>query len=191
MIVLLMMLTCVYFIVILTERTGFYFPSLSPFLSLLNCHPCPLQYLCLVCFWSYQLKEAAMTSMNADDFLFLGVEGIIGKNVWSVKTAEDRFVGHFGTKPIIVAVLWRLLKPWARRLRGCMPYHLLWTLLFLKSYGTERQLAAFVGADEKTYRKWMWYMLKGLSRLTRRTVSVSQFKFVVCVCVCVWNDFLS
>ena len=125
--------------------------------------------------WSYQLKEAAMTSMNADDFLFLGVEGIIGKNVWSVKTAEDRFVGHFGTKPIIVAVLWRLLKPWARRLRGCMPYHLLWTLLFLKSYGTERQLAAFVGADEKTYRKWMWYMLKGLSRLTRRTVSVSQF----------------
>ncbi len=143
----------------------------SPFSTVIHV-PCNISVLLP---WSYELKEATMTSMNADDFLFLGVEGIIGKNVWSVKTAEDRFVGHFGTKPIIVAVLWRLLKPWARRLRGCMPYHLLWTLLFLKSYGTERQLAAFVGADEKTYRKWMWYMLKGLSRLTRRTVSVSQF----------------
>ena len=97
----------------------------------------------------------------------------------SPQVAQDRFIGNFGTMPVIVAVLWRLLKPWVRRQRGyCKPWHLLWTLMFMKTYGTEKHLASFVGADEKTWRKWVWYMLEGIHNLSPKVVS-----FMVCCCL--------
>ena len=53
----------------------------------------------------------------------------------------------------------------------CQPKHLLWCLFFLKSYTSENAVAASVGADEKTFRKWFWYVIGCLNDLEQDLVS--------------------
>jgi hypothetical protein len=49
----------------------------------------------------------------------------------------------------------------------------LWGLLFLKVYETDSVLAGIVGGiDEKTFRKWKWIIVKAISNLKGRVVSV-------------------
>ena len=55
--------------------------------------------------------------------------------------------------------------------RKSLPKHLLWAMLFLKSYGPEPFLAGLVGVAEKTWRKWVWLMINAINRLYSRVVS--------------------
>lgn len=48
---------------------------------------------------------------------------------------------------------------------GASPMHLLWTLMFLKSYNTEEVNRAIIQADEKTIRKWIWIFIDKISRM--------------------------
>ena len=41
--------------------------------------------------------------------------------------------------------------------------HLLWALLFLKRYDTEHTNHSITGADEKTFRKWVWIFVDMLA----------------------------
>ncbi|KAG9414463.1 hypothetical protein AC1031_013822 [Aphanomyces cochlioides] len=45
------------------------------------------------------------------------------------------------------------------------PPHLLWALMFLKTYATEGEYHALTGADEKTFRKWCWIWVNIISDL--------------------------
>lgn len=47
----------------------------------------------------------------------------------------------------------------------------MWCLLFLKSYATESIIAVTVQADEKTVRKWVWYLITELGDLYDDLVS--------------------
>ena len=47
-------------------------------------------------------------------------------------------------------------------------------LHFLKSYSTETQLASLFGVDEKTYRKWAWFYVISIRKLSRFYVSESK-----------------
>ena len=84
-----------------------------------------------------------------------------------------RFKSHFGTTNIRCCTLWRMLinHGQARQiLSGARPRHLLWALLFLKTYQTEALLCAKTGCDEKTLRKWCWKFVHSLSLLETRVI---------------------
>jgi hypothetical protein len=93
----------------------------------------------------------------------------------SMATAERQFQALYGTNPFMAAILWyeiTIAHPWRQRKNGCQPKHLvLWAMLFLKTYATENLLSAVIGTEEKTYRKWVWFILEGLSRMSPKFVS--------------------
>lgn len=49
--------------------------------------------------------------------------------------------------------------------------HLLWTLLFLKTYGKESIMSTIVEADEKTVRKWVWHIAELIADMDNDVVS--------------------
>ena len=55
--------------------------------------------------------------------------------------------------------------------QGYEPKHLLWTLYFLVTYVTERQLCCILHADRKTIRKYLWPTISAIARLLPRHVS--------------------
>jgi hypothetical protein len=83
-------------------------------------------------------------------------------------------MAHYGTEPIVVAVVWEMLVDdgWTKKKRGCKPKHLLFALKFKKCYDTEMSTASALGVDEKTYRKWVWFMIEGIARLKTHVVSI-------------------
>lgn len=54
---------------------------------------------------------------------------------------------------------------------GTQQYHFLWSLMFLKLYGTQSMLARLAGTTQKTYRKWVWPIIRCLSRCRHGLVS--------------------
>ena len=48
---------------------------------------------------------------------------------------------------------------------ACKPKHLLWALIFLKTYNAESSLAVAIGVDEKTLRKWIFIIIYAISDL--------------------------
>jgi len=56
---------------------------------------------------------------------------------------------------------------------GTQQYHFLWALMFLKLYGTESMLARLAGATRKTFRKWVWPIIRCLSRCRHGLVRIN------------------
>jgi hypothetical protein len=110
---------------------------------------------------------------NETDFLRLGLFVVGRKVLKSDKLARDRFQSSFGTQPVVVADLWHRLMDCGRRRNRhkCRPKHLLWALMFLKSYGKEMDMAARATCDEKTWRKWIWIVLSGINTMKCDVVS--------------------
>jgi hypothetical protein len=81
---------------------------------------------------------------------------------------------HFGVSPVVVCIVWNRMSFWRCLPAKCEPKHLLWTLLFLKVYATERILATQCGCNPETYRQWVKLVLEGLNRLEPFVVSRSR-----------------
>ncbi len=90
-----------------------------------------------------------------------------GKAIFRVGNVSDiaaRFNVWFGTSSFVVLQLWKRLI--VKGLRpGTQVTHLLWALIFLKSYVNESLMSSLTGADRKTVRKWLWYMLEKMAEL--------------------------
>ena len=69
----------------------------------------------------------------------------------SVKMCSRRFREAFGVSSSIAHVLWCLLNVVNEGPAGGQMEHLLWALLFLKTYGTEVDLAGHCGVNPKTF----------------------------------------
>ena len=87
-----------------------------------------------------------------------------GKNL-----TNRKFVSFYGASPKHVEIIWFDLAKYgsfknapAQKVR---PVHLLMGLHFLRCYNTEEEDASFFGCDEKAFRKWSWYMIKGIAKL--------------------------
>ena len=76
---------------------------------------------------------------------------------------KRRFRSFFGVCPETCVILWKLLASFVPRM--AIPHHLLWALLFLKTYATEHVNATIAQVDEKTFRKWSWKFVVLLSEL--------------------------
>ena len=66
---------------------------------------------------------------------------------------------------MVCVIVWGELK-WSMLVKdACKPKHLLWVLIFLKTYTTESSLAVAIGVDEKTLRKWIFIIIYAISDL--------------------------
>ena len=69
-------------------------------------------------------------------------------------TRNRRFREAFGISAATVFILWTYLNVPNEGPFGGLPEHLLWTLLFLKTYGTQNDLAGRCGVHKDTFRAW-------------------------------------
>mmetsp|Transcript_33490 Transcript_33490/g.69719 ORF Transcript_33490/g.69719 Transcript_33490/m.69719 type:complete len:159 (-) Transcript_33490:455-931(-) len=108
--------------------------------------------------------------MDAEAFFHLGSTLIGGAGLYtgyrSSKTSHARFQSLYGATPLVCSIAWSLMVSTTVDLdRYFQPKHLLWCLLFFKSYLSENMLAFLLGADQKTLRKWIWYTVDVLNDL--------------------------
>ena len=91
------------------------------------------------------------------------------------RASQERFKANYGYDENKCSIIWNYLvrSHWTELERSAKPIHLLWTLLYMKSYGTERKAASELGIDEKTLRKWAWFIMEGISELAPCFVSSS------------------
>ena len=104
-------------------------------------------------------------SASNDFFLSLGNTLMSNAIGISAGTSMYRFRALFGITPHIAGCLWNLLHEKGFIEVGAQPLHMLWALLFLKCYATEPVNHVITGADEKTFRSWVWRYVNVLSKL--------------------------
>ena len=101
--------------------------------------------------------------INANTFYNKGL-GIMGKRPKNYRSGIALFITWFKVHPIVCSSLFK-------KIRGVMPdnfepKHLLWSLYFLKSYRTTRELASDMKADRGTIMDaWVWPTLDAVARL--------------------------
>ena len=104
---------------------------------------------------------------------------------------ERRWMAQFGTTPTVCSILWEKIDPplTMKNVKGggsAKPFHLLWSLMFLKIYATESVTRTTLASmkeptTEKTYRKWVKIFVKAISFLESEVVSYISFH---CQLVC-------
>lgn len=105
-----------------------------------------------------------MVTVTSNVFRSLGHEMIGRSGRLASYSASRQFRSLFGTSPEVCSILWRQVHSSIPK-RG-KPKHILWALLFLKTYATEDVLSTVVGVDRKTYRKWSWVFINAISHLS-------------------------
>jgi len=96
----------------------------------------------------------------------------------STMSTEARFFREtFGTRLVIVEILWDLLDYHGLQPEDGRPNHLLWALHFMKAYPLQATGCATVGGsggavDAKTYRKWVWAYIEAVSFLVHEVVRI-------------------
>ena len=88
---------------------------------------------------------------------------------------EAEFRAAFGVSSAVCSHTWEYLSSSIQKVNGqgkAKPTHLLWSLMFLKTYGTEIFLCCLLLTTEKTFRKWVWIMIAAISNLYDDIVSI-------------------
>ena len=92
----------------------------------------------------------------------------------SERTRLERYKELFGVTPLKAYLVWTyavLENGYGNDPHQFEKKHLLWALMFMKTYDRTNNLAARVGCDPKTFRKWVWKMIGVLSDLSGDVVS--------------------
>ena len=88
---------------------------------------------------------------------------------------EREFRKLFGIKPLVCAVIWKLLNEtkWfhKKKIKDPQSMHSLHALQFLKSYNVE-ELYAMEAEVTKTWRKCCWLYVEGIAGLAKHVVSL-------------------
>ena len=94
---------------------------------------------------------------------------------------SDRvFRSSFGASIVVIRKLWKLCS----FLPGTQPKHMLWALLFMKTYDTGPNISRQVGASEKTVRKFVWdNVIKEIAAHAAELVSGSTYAFFYAICI--------
>ena len=110
--------------------------------------------------------------INSEIIENLGFEIRCASKPRSAHVAQKRFMGLYGTYPEVIFYVWNQLI-----LKNIIEKHDLNRLKrfffmfdFLKNYSIEHLCAIEFGVDEKTYRKWVWYYLEKVLKVTNCVV---------------------
>lgn len=104
-------------------------------------------------------------------------------NKTNTKLDEEICSSLIGTTYNVCSELWNHIDPLNNlalqelhpkiQIQQAHPKHLFWALLFLKCYCTEPILTRLVGGvDNKTFRKWSWAFVDGISLLKQRIIKL-------------------
>ena len=94
--------------------------------------------------------------MDASSFLKLGMclFSEAAQSDRSYVTQNQHFRVICGVHPTVCMIVWGELK-WSMLVEdACKPKHLLWALIFLKTYATESSLVVAIGVDETNRFGW-------------------------------------
>ena len=86
---------------------------------------------------------------------------------------DHQFRSYFGVSAKVCVDLWHRMS----LSLGAKPKHLLWALLYLKTYGTETTLSSRCLVTRKTYRKWVRLMLPRIAELAPHLVCYQLFGY--------------
>jgi hypothetical protein len=89
-----------------------------------------------------------------------------GKN-----SRDKRFRALFGVSCDVCSHVWEYVNAFEAASTKARPHHLLWCLLFVKTYASEAALSTIVGVTEKTFRLWVWRLIASISSLYNQVVS--------------------
>ncbi len=118
---------------------------------------------------------------DSDFFLQLGLSLVLGGGrQHSQSQATKQFHSLYGASPFVCSLLWGMIVGFGELDPYCHPKHLMWTLLFLKTYLPETILSIMLDATEKTIRKWIWYIIDTLSDLEPDLVSAEDVQMFNC-----------
>ena len=87
------------------------------------------------------------------------------------QTAKRDFVTFFGVHWTLCERVWNHLDEYGPYKRTRKPEHLMWTLLFLRTYSNEKVHASVVNTTTKTFRKWTWRVAEEIALLEAHIVS--------------------
>jgi hypothetical protein len=99
------------------------------------------------------------------------MQGVLLPLVTSRVTRQKRFRSLFGVSSDVCSHVWEYAFVNATIPAKAKPEHLLWCLLFMKTYDSEAVLSTVVGVSEKTFRLWVWRLLEAISLLYDKIVS--------------------
>ena len=100
--------------------------------------------------------------------------------------AAREFKEMFGVSAAVCAHSWAYIITHFDIASVDKPIHMLWALVFLFQYPSERYMSSSTKADEKTARKYVWPILRELMQMAIDTVSACRSRhgrFVVVVVV--------
>lgn len=109
--------------------------------------------------------------MSASPSFFMTLsQGLRGRSPQdtALADADEAFRAMFGIGTVVCANLWRACA-WHGKVK---PIHLLWGLMFLKTYATQAVLVAIAGCTKKTFRKWTWKVVKSMAYHANYVVSL-------------------
>ena len=86
-------------------------------------------------------------------------------------TGEDimAFRSNYGLNPEQCVSLWKKIR--CKLADDVRSRHLLWSLFFLKTYNTETVSASKFMVTRKTYRKYLWKVVKAIAKVAPDVVS--------------------
>jgi hypothetical protein len=93
----------------------------------------------------------------------------------STQTEDRDFREHFGCGVLVALSLWGLLLTTALLPDGGTLEHLLWTLMFMKTYAKQKTLCSLCGGiDPQTLKKWVKLFVEAISSLEPMVVRNNQ-----------------
>lgn len=78
----------------------------------------------------------------------------------------QRWEWTFNATPRMCSITWDTIKPEENMQGNPLPKHLTWALMFMNLYLTEVISTSLAGADEKTFRKWVWLFVEAIEAKT-------------------------
>jgi hypothetical protein len=147
---------------------------------------CPNNQTLLAMAFMQALFVGSNSWISKEEFTAMGAEIMKREPNTANSKFQARWISHFQVDPHVVCNTWELLKIDTTNNeedKGAQPEHLLWALLFLKTYRAESILAGMCGSvHEDTFRKWAWSFVLRLSYLEFDVVSTLYPMFIEFVC---------
>ena len=111
-----------------------------------------------------------MATTDLEVFLHYGNQ-LMSRN--DIVDNTRRFQSFFGCTPQVCTIAYNELVENKLVPRGGQPFHLLWALMFLKTYDPYEVLSSIARCNETTYRKWTWKFIIALYYLEDDVVSLN------------------
>lgn len=110
---------------------------------------------------------------SSNEFERIGFE-IIRKKPKSAKRKARMFKAWFGARPKVCACVFYKMQRYnmfkKAPARIVLPKHFFMGLHFLKNYDSEDRACCDFQCDQKTYRKWMWFIVECIAKLDKKIV---------------------